>query len=76
MCVLCVLTGWDNSPKKYRYILLMMYVYNRDVSGHLNYEHRVFNSDEFLKTREPAEQLFYKEVNTNSVKQVIFFLLF
>ncbi|XP_074509876.1 DENN domain-containing protein 3-like isoform X2 [Sebastes fasciatus] len=34
----------------------------RDVSGHLNYEHRVFNSDEFLKTREPAEQLFYKEV--------------
>ncbi|KAL3060292.1 hypothetical protein OYC64_014785 [Pagothenia borchgrevinki] len=34
----------------------------RDVSGHLNYEHRVFNSQEFLKTREPAEQLFYKRV--------------
>ncbi|XP_033983915.1 DENN domain-containing protein 3-like isoform X1 [Trematomus bernacchii] len=34
----------------------------RDVSGHLNYEHRVFNSQEFLKTREPAEQLFYKTV--------------
>ncbi|KAK2844521.1 hypothetical protein Q5P01_011180 [Channa striata] len=34
----------------------------RDVSTHLNYEHRVFNSEEFLKTREPAEQLFYKKV--------------
>uniref|UniRef100_A0A3B4TWN3 DENN domain containing 3 n=1 Tax=Seriola dumerili TaxID=41447 RepID=A0A3B4TWN3_SERDU len=34
----------------------------RDVSCHLNYEHRVFNSEEFLKTREPAEQLFYKKV--------------
>ncbi|XP_071324269.1 DENN domain-containing protein 3-like isoform X1 [Trachinotus anak] len=34
----------------------------RDVSSHLNYEHRVFNSEEFLKTREPTEQLFYKKV--------------
>ncbi|XP_063734972.1 DENN domain-containing protein 3-like isoform X2 [Eleginops maclovinus] len=34
----------------------------RDVSSHLNCEHRVFNSQEFLKTREPAEQLFYKKV--------------
>ncbi|CAJ1062158.1 DENN domain-containing protein 3-like isoform X1 [Xyrichtys novacula] len=34
----------------------------RDVSGHLNYEHRVFNSQEFLKTREPSDQLFYKTV--------------
>ncbi|XP_028435791.1 DENN domain-containing protein 3 isoform X2 [Perca flavescens] len=34
----------------------------RDVNSHLNYEHRVFNSEEFLKTREPAEQLFYKKV--------------
>ncbi|XP_070822891.1 DENN domain-containing protein 3-like [Chaetodon trifascialis] len=34
----------------------------RDVGSHLNYEHRVFNSEEFLKTREPAEQLFYKKV--------------
>lgn len=40
-----------------------MYVFNRDVSSHLNYEHRVFNSQEFLKTREPAEELFYKTVN-------------
>ncbi|XP_070691895.1 DENN domain-containing protein 3-like [Pempheris klunzingeri] len=34
----------------------------RDVSSHLNYEHRVFNSEEFLKTREPTEQTFYKKV--------------
>ncbi|XP_074540387.1 DENN domain-containing protein 3-like [Halichoeres trimaculatus] len=34
----------------------------RDVSCHLNYEHRVFNSQEFLKTREASEQLFYKKV--------------
>ncbi|XP_036929418.1 DENN domain-containing protein 3-like [Acanthopagrus latus] len=34
----------------------------RDVGSHLNYEHRVFNSEEFLKTREPSEQLFYKKV--------------
>uniref|UniRef100_A0A3Q1EI06 DENN domain containing 3 n=1 Tax=Acanthochromis polyacanthus TaxID=80966 RepID=A0A3Q1EI06_9TELE len=35
----------------------------RDVSSHLNYEHRVFHSEEFLETREPAEQQFYKKVN-------------
>ncbi|XP_028281858.1 DENN domain-containing protein 3-like [Parambassis ranga] len=34
----------------------------RDVSSHLNYEHRVFHNEEFLKTREPAEQLFYTKV--------------
>ncbi|KAM4579659.1 DENN domain-containing protein 3-like isoform 1-T2 [Odontesthes bonariensis] len=34
----------------------------RDVSSHLNYEHRVFHSEEFLKSREPADQLFYKKV--------------
>lgn len=39
---------------------------NRDVGSHLNYEHRVFNSEEFLKTREPSEQLFYKKVRTCS----------
>lgn len=53
-----------------------MYVYNRDVSSHLNYEHRVFNSEEFLKNREPTEQIFYKKVNTNLVKQGIFFYYF
>uniref|UniRef100_UPI0037E7B832 DENN domain-containing protein 3-like isoform X2 n=1 Tax=Semicossyphus pulcher TaxID=241346 RepID=UPI0037E7B832 len=34
----------------------------RDVSSHLNYEHRVFNSEEFLKSRKPREKLFYKKV--------------
>ncbi|XP_042563280.1 DENN domain-containing protein 3-like, partial [Clupea harengus] len=34
----------------------------RGVADHLNYEHRVFNSQEFLKSREPLDQPFYKEV--------------
>ncbi|XP_072805905.1 DENN domain-containing protein 3 isoform X2 [Vicugna pacos] len=34
----------------------------RDVKNHLNYEHRVFNSEEFLKTRAPGDQAFYKQV--------------
>uniref|UniRef100_A0A7N6BQH3 UDENN domain-containing protein n=1 Tax=Anabas testudineus TaxID=64144 RepID=A0A7N6BQH3_ANATE len=29
---------------------------------HLNYEHRVFNSEEFLKQRKPTEKPFYKTV--------------
>ncbi|XP_050796560.1 DENN domain-containing protein 3 isoform X3 [Gopherus flavomarginatus] len=34
----------------------------REVKDHLNYEHRVFNSEEFLKTRSPGDQPFYKKV--------------
>ncbi|XP_073536036.1 DENN domain-containing protein 3 [Phyllobates terribilis] len=34
----------------------------RDVKAHLNYEHRVFNSREFLKTRSPGDQAFYRKV--------------
>ncbi|XP_024903359.1 DENN domain-containing protein 3, partial [Pteropus alecto] len=34
----------------------------REVKNHLNYEHRVFNSEEFLKTRAPGDQPFYKQV--------------
>ncbi|XP_075907823.1 DENN domain-containing protein 3 isoform X2 [Nelusetta ayraudi] len=34
----------------------------RGVQDFLNHEHRVFNSEEFLRTREPADQLFYKTV--------------
>ncbi|KAM4704655.1 DENN domain-containing protein 3 [Rhinophrynus dorsalis] len=34
----------------------------RDVKGHLNYEHRVFNSEEFLKTRVVGDQPFYRKV--------------
>ncbi|NXK86032.1 DEND3 protein, partial [Formicarius rufipectus] len=34
----------------------------REVKDHLNYEHRVFNSEEFLKTRAVRDQPFYKKV--------------
>ncbi|XP_047396224.1 DENN domain-containing protein 3 isoform X2 [Sciurus carolinensis] len=34
----------------------------REVKDHLNYEHRVFNSEEFLKTRAAGDQQFYKQV--------------
>ncbi|KAB0366774.1 hypothetical protein FD754_010930 [Muntiacus muntjak] len=34
----------------------------REVKNHLNYEHRVFNSEEFLKTRALGDQQFYKQV--------------
>ncbi|CAB1320484.1 unnamed protein product, partial [Coregonus sp. 'balchen'] len=34
----------------------------REVHDHLNYEHRVFNSEEFLRSREPADQPFFKKV--------------
>lgn len=51
-------------------ILIILYVIfvldlhpcGRDVKAHLNYEHRVFNSEEFLKTRSPSDQPFYKQV--------------
>ncbi|XP_067887409.1 DENN domain-containing protein 3 isoform X4 [Heterodontus francisci] len=34
----------------------------REVSDHLNYEYRVFNSEEFLKTRTVFDRPFYKKV--------------
>uniref|UniRef100_A0A3Q0S6G4 DENN domain containing 3 n=1 Tax=Amphilophus citrinellus TaxID=61819 RepID=A0A3Q0S6G4_AMPCI len=34
----------------------------RGVQDFLSHEHRVFNSEEFLRTREPADQLFYQKV--------------
>ncbi|XP_036293380.1 DENN domain-containing protein 3 isoform X2 [Pipistrellus kuhlii] len=34
----------------------------REVRNHLNYEHRVFNSEEFLKSRAPGDQRFYRQV--------------
>ncbi|KAJ8386819.1 hypothetical protein AAFF_G00166140 [Aldrovandia affinis] len=34
----------------------------REVHDNLNYEHRVFNSEEFLRSREPTDQHFYKKV--------------
>lgn len=43
---------------------LCFYCYFRGVQDFLNHEHRVFNSEEFLRTREPADQLFYKKVRS------------
>lgn len=37
-------------------------LFAREVKNHLNYEHRVFNSEEFLKTRAAGDQKFYKQV--------------
>ncbi|XP_032078728.1 DENN domain-containing protein 3 isoform X1 [Thamnophis elegans] len=34
----------------------------KEVKDHLNYEHRVFNSEEFLKTRAINDQPFYRKV--------------
>ncbi|XP_067323360.1 DENN domain-containing protein 3 [Anolis sagrei] len=34
----------------------------REVKDHLNYEHRVFNSEEFMKTRQVGDQPFYRKV--------------
>ncbi|KAB5530741.1 hypothetical protein PHYPO_G00132890 [Pangasianodon hypophthalmus] len=34
----------------------------REVHDHLNFEHRVFNSEEFFRAQEPADQPFYKKV--------------
>lgn len=41
----------------------------RGVQDFLNHEHRVFNSEEFLRTREPADQSFYKKVHTHTFAQ-------
>lgn len=38
---------------------------SRDVKAHLNYEHRVFHSEEFLRTRAPGDQRFYGQVSVD-----------
>ncbi|XP_064874075.1 DENN domain-containing protein 3-like [Oncorhynchus nerka] len=40
----------------------------REVHHHLNYEHRVFNSEEFFRSREPADQPFFKKVQLEPVQ--------
>lgn len=40
-----------------------LFFVSREVKDHLNYEHRVFNSEEFLKTRATGDQPFYRKVN-------------
>uniref|UniRef100_A0A8P0PHV6 DENN domain containing 3 n=1 Tax=Canis lupus familiaris TaxID=9615 RepID=A0A8P0PHV6_CANLF len=42
--------------------LQLLFSIFREVKNHLNYEHRVFNSEEFLKTRAPGDQQFYRQV--------------
>lgn len=37
-----------------------------EVCDFLNYEHRVFNSEEFLRSRETTDHEFYKKVNKGS----------
>lgn len=47
-----------------KHIYLCVYFISREVKDHLNYEHRVFNSEEFLKTRAVGDQPFYRKVNS------------
>ncbi|XP_053719632.1 DENN domain-containing protein 3 [Synchiropus splendidus] len=55
---------WQNRLNRQIKNILLELLVNifRDVQDFLNYEHRVFNSEEFLRTREPQEQCFYKKV--------------
>ncbi|KAG8515468.1 DENN domain-containing protein 3, partial [Galemys pyrenaicus] len=50
-----------NSQIQHMALQLLVGVF-RDVKNHLNYEHRVFNSAEFLKSRAPGDQHFYRQV--------------
>ncbi|XP_054636855.1 DENN domain-containing protein 3-like isoform X2 [Dunckerocampus dactyliophorus] len=56
--------AWQRSLNHHIQIITTELIVNifRDVSSHLNYEHRVFHCEEFLKSREPMEHLFYKNV--------------
>ncbi|XP_062043922.1 DENN domain-containing protein 3 isoform X2 [Lepus europaeus] len=56
--------GWQQALNcRIQHISLQLLVgIFREVKNHLNYEHRVFNSEEFLKTRAPGDQQFYKQV--------------
>ncbi|KAM4724802.1 DENN domain-containing protein 3 isoform 2-T2 [Anableps anableps] len=56
--------GWQrklNSQIQNIALELMVNIF-RGVQDFLNHEHRVFNSEEFLRTREPEDQLFYRKV--------------
>ncbi|XP_060752878.1 DENN domain-containing protein 3 isoform X1 [Tachysurus vachellii] len=39
----------------------------REVHDHLNFEHRVFNSEEFFRAQEPGDQPFYKKVSDTHI---------
>ncbi|XP_054984407.1 DENN domain-containing protein 3 isoform X1 [Sorex araneus] len=50
-----------NSQVQHLALQLLVSVF-RDVKTHLSYEHRVFHSEEFLRTRAPGDQRFYGQV--------------
>lgn len=61
--------NWTDIKISFFYGLLLFVITFRGVQDFLNHEHRVFNSEEFLRTREPADQLFYKKVRSHSQRQ-------
>ncbi|XP_061822953.1 DENN domain-containing protein 3 [Nerophis lumbriciformis] len=60
----CQRRDWQRRLNKQIQNIFLELVVNifRGVQDFLNHEHRVFNSEEFLRTREPSDQLFYKKV--------------
>ncbi|KAM6972971.1 DENN domain-containing protein 3 [Aplochiton taeniatus] len=60
----CQRRGWQRQLNSQILNITLELLVNifRDVQEHLNYEHRVFNSEEFLCSREPADQPFYRKV--------------
>lgn len=46
-----------------KYICSLFSAFCSEVCEFLNYEHRVFNSEEFLRSRETTDHTFYKRVN-------------
>ncbi|XP_045915117.1 DENN domain-containing protein 3 isoform X2 [Micropterus dolomieu] len=60
----CQRRGWQTRLNTQIQNIALELVVNlfRGVQDFLNHEHRVFNSEEFLRTREPADQSFYQKV--------------
>nr|XP_057902517.1 DENN domain-containing protein 3 isoform X2 [Doryrhamphus excisus] len=60
----CQRRDWQRRLNKQIQNICLELVVNifRGVQDFLNHEHRVFNSEEFLRSREPSDQLFYKKV--------------
>lgn len=58
VCSVCASSNWSSTICSFPPLV-------RGVRDFLNHEHRVFNSEEFLRTRYPADQLFYKKVRSH-----------
>ncbi|XP_054620553.1 DENN domain-containing protein 3 [Dunckerocampus dactyliophorus] len=60
----CQRRDWQRRLNKQIQNICLELVVNifRGVQDFLNHEHRVFNSEEFLRSREPSDQLFYTKV--------------